>query len=96
MPSSARRREGAVEVVDGERDVVVAGAVLVLGDAVVVGQLEDRVLAGQVHEDVDRLVADRHPPGHFEAELFVELDRAIDLADPVTGVEEAGHRRGQA
>ena len=32
--------EGGVEVVDDEGDVVVAGAVLVGGDAVVVGQLE--------------------------------------------------------
>ena len=85
--------EGSVEVVDGEGDVVVAGAVLVLGDAVVVGELQDRVLAGQVHEDVDRLVADRHPPGLLEAELLVEGDRPIDVAYPVTGVEESRHAR---
>ena len=53
--------EGAVEVLDADRDVVVAGAQLVGVDAVVVGQLEARVLAGHPHEDVDRLVADRHP-----------------------------------
>ena len=33
--------EGGVEVVDREGDVVVAGAVVVVDDAVVVGQLED-------------------------------------------------------
>ena len=38
--------EGGVEVVDAEGDVVVAGAVVVLGDAVVVGQLEAGVFAG--------------------------------------------------
>ena len=32
--------EGAVEVLDAEGDVVVAGAVVVGGDAVVVGELE--------------------------------------------------------
>ena len=58
----------------------------------VVGQLEARVLAGQRHEDVDRLVADRHPPHLLEAELLVEGDRAVDVADPVAGVEEAGQR----
>ena len=83
--------EGGVEVVDAEGDVVVAGAVVVLGDAVVVGQLQARVLAGHRHEDVDRLVADRHPPHLLEAELLVEIDRAIDVADPVAGVEKGGH-----
>ena len=58
----------------------------------VVGQLEARVLAGQAHEDVDRLVADRHPAGLLEAELLVEGDRAVDVADPVAGVEVGGHR----
>ena len=84
--------EGAVEVVDGEGDVVVAGAEFVGVDAVVVGQLQARVLAGHAHEDVDRLVADRHPRHLLEAELGVEGDRAVDVADPVAGVEEAGHR----
>ena len=51
--------ERAVEVVHADRDVVVARAEVVGVDAVVVGQLEARVLAGQPHEDVDRLVADR-------------------------------------
>ncbi len=73
--------------------MVVAGAVLVAGHAVVVGQLQDRVLARQVHEDVDRLVADRHPARLFEADLLVEGDRAVDVADPVAGVQEGRHSR---
>src|SRR3954447_24472171 len=92
-PQLRQAGEGVVEVaVDEQGDVVVAAAVLVAGDAVVVGELEARVFAGQGHEDVDRLLADRHPPHLFEAELLVEGDRAVDLADPVAGVEERGHR----
>src|SRR5215213_3560104 len=80
--------EGAVEVVDGERDVVVARAQLVGVHAVVVGQLEPVTVAREPHEDVDRLVADRHPPPLLEAEGLVERDRAIDVADAVAGVEK--------
>ena len=69
-----RAAERAVEVVDGQRDVVVAGAELVGVDAVVVGQLEPVAVAGQAHEDVDRLVADRHPAALLEAERLVEGD----------------------
>src|SRR6185437_883002 len=69
------------------------GAVVVLGDAVVVGQLQaGDLFAGQAHEDVDRLLADRHPPHLLEAEILVEGDRAVDLADPVAGVQEGRHR----
>jgi hypothetical protein len=69
------------------------GAVELVGvDAVVVGQLEDRHAVLEAHEDVDRLVADRHPADLGEAELLVEGDRGVDVADPVTGMEEGvGH-----
>src|SRR4029079_19044597 len=80
--------ERAVEVRDRERDVVVAGAELVGVDAVVVGELEAIAVAGEAHEDVDRLVADRHPPPLLEAERLVELHGAVDVADPVAGVNE--------
>src|SRR5215218_9961871 len=83
--------EGAVEVLYRESDVVVAGAELIRVDAVVVGQLEHRVLSGQPHEHVDRLVADRHPRPLLESELLVERDRAVDVADAVAGVEVGRH-----
>ena len=52
--------ERAVEVLDRQRDVPVAGAELVGVDAEVVGQLElGRVLTGDAEEVVRRLVADR-------------------------------------
>ena len=70
-------------------DVVVARAQVVRVDAVVVGQLEHRILARQVHEDVDRLVADRPYAGLLEAELLVEGHGAVDVADAVAGVEVA-------
>src|SRR3954453_8106583 len=85
---AAEPLEGAVEVVDGERDVVVARAELVVVDAVVVGQLEPVAVARNAHEHVDRLVADRHPPPLLEAERLVEGDRAVDVADAVAGVDQ--------
>ena len=45
MPFSPSCASVAVEVVDGQRDVVVAGAELVGVDAVVVGQLEPVAVA---------------------------------------------------
>src|SRR4051812_36381953 len=86
--------KGRVEVVDRERDVPVAGADLVRALLVLVpGQLEPRAVAGEAHEDVDGLVADRHPGQLLEAELLVELDAAVDLEDAVTGVDELAHSR---
>src|SRR4051794_6975845 len=84
----AQALEGAVEILHGDRDVVVAGAELVAVDAVVVGQLEPRIVARQAHEDVDRLVADRHPGALLEAERFVEADGTVDVADAIAGVQE--------
>src|SRR3954468_9871725 len=88
--------ERRVEVRRGDRDVVVAGAELVGVDAVVVRELEAVVVAGQAHEDVDRLVADRHAPALLEAEGLVEGDGAVDVADAVAGVDERGHRADHA
>src|SRR4051794_10235545 len=59
----------------------------------VVGQLEPGILARKAHEHVDRLVPDGHPRHLLEAELLVEGNRAIDVADPVAGVEVGGHGR---
>src|SRR4051812_27076172 len=91
-PLLAQLRERRVEVGGGDRDVVVAGAQLVGVDAVVVGELEAVLVAGQAHEDVDRLFADRHPAALLEAERLVERDGAVDVADAVAGVDERGHR----
>ena len=74
MPCSASAASVSVHVLDRERDVVVARAELVGLDAVVVGQLEAVAVAGQAHEDVDRLVADRHAAALLEAERLVEGD----------------------
>src|SRR4051812_15550332 len=63
--------QGPVHVLDGDRDVVVAGAEVVGVDAVVVGQLEPPAVAGEAHEDVDRLVADGEAADLLEAELLV-------------------------
>ena len=54
----------------------------------VVGQLEPVAVAREAHEDVDRLLANRHPPALFEAERLVEGDGPVDLPDPVAGVDE--------
>src|SRR5918999_1902596 len=83
--------ERPLQVLHAERDVVVARAEVVGVDAVVVGQLEHRVLARQLHEHVGRLVADRHAPRLREAELLVERDGAVDVADSIAGVEVGGH-----
>src|ERR671922_2821597 len=70
--------ERLVEVIGRDRNVAVAGADLVrLVTSEVVGQLEPRPVARQSHEDVDRLVADRDSAELLEAELLVELDRAV-------------------
>ena len=42
----------------------------------------------EAEEDVDGLVADGHPPALLEAERLVEGDAAIDVADPIAGVNE--------
>src|SRR3954451_14152839 len=88
--------ERRVEVRRGDRDVVVAGAELVGVDAVVVRELEAVLVAGQAHEDVDRLFADRQAPALLEAEALVEGDRAVDVADAIAGVDERGHRADHA
>jgi hypothetical protein len=72
--------------------VAIAGADVVgLGLAVVERQLQPRVVAvlGLVHEDVGRLVADRRAADLLEAQRLVEGDRAVDVGDPVAGVDQA-------
>src|SRR3954470_4459609 len=86
-------REHLVEVLDRDRDVVVARAELVGVDAVVVGQLQARPVAVEAHEDVDRLIADREASDLLHAEGLVERNRAVDVPDPVTGVDQLTHRR---
>ena len=73
----------------------VGGALVVGVDAVVVRQLEaGRVsVPGDVHEDVDRLVTDREAADLLEAERLVERDRAVDVGDPVAGVNQVRHVR---
>ena len=91
IPCSRRRSSVASRSGGGHRDVVVAGAQLVRVDAEVVGQLQARAVAGEAHEDVDRLVADRHPADLLESEGLVEGDRPVDVADAVAGVDQLGH-----
>ena len=93
MPWAARCSTVALQVVDGDRDVVVAVADVVGVDAVVVGELEAVGVAWQAHEDVDRLVADRLAAALLEPERLVEGDRAVDVADAVTGVDQFARRR---
>ena len=87
--------ESPLQVLDRERNVVVARSEVVRVDPVVVGQLEDGVLAWQPHEDVDGLVADGHAPPLLEAEVLVELDGAVDVADSVARVQIGRHRHGK-
>src|ERR1044072_9215024 len=84
----AEPRERPPDVVHGQRDVVVPRTELVLVHAVVVSQLEPVAVAGQAHEHVDRLFADRHPAALLESERLIEGDGAVDLTDPVTGMDE--------
>ena len=96
-PDLGEALEGCVEVVDGECDVAVARADVVwLGLAVVEGELEAVAVAGEAHEDVGGLVADGDAAALLEAELLVELNRAVDVGDPVAGVDEFGGHAGQA
>src|SRR5439155_6287616 len=90
-PLLAQAREGRGEVVDRESDVPVPRSELVGVDPEVVRQFEPILVAGQAHEDVDRLVADRQPPALLEAERGVERDRTVDIADAVAGVDQVGH-----
>src|SRR4051812_43095203 len=84
----AQPRERAVEILDGERDVVVARAELVGVDAEVVRELEPVAVAREAQEDVDRLVADGHAATLLEPERLVEGDGPVDVPDPVAGVDQ--------
>src|SRR5579862_601920 len=89
--------ERRTQVVDGERDVPVAGAEVVRAPIVVVRQLEHGRLAADRVEVVRRLdcaVADDvHVALELEAEGFVERAAALGVGDPHHGVQELGHRR---
>ena len=92
MPIGRQPFDRRVHVVDRDRDVPVTGADLVRLILVAVpGQLEPRTVVLQTHEDVDRFVPDRQATDLLEAELLVELDRTVDVEDPVTGVDELTH-----
>ena len=93
-PDARELLERGVQVVDGQGDVAVARADVVRAVLVFVpGQLQAVAVAGQAHEDVDRLVADRQPPAFLEAQLLVERDRPVDVRDPVAGVDQLAHGR---
>src|SRR5436305_4263314 len=81
--------ERLVEVAGGDRDMAVAGAELIwLVVSNVVGQLESRLgpVLGESHEDIYGLIPDRQPPHLLKSKGPVELDRAVDIRDPVAGV----------
>src|SRR5204862_2127610 len=50
-------------------------------------------VARKAHEDVDRLVSNGQAGELLEPERLVELDRPVDVADPVAGVDELAHER---
>src|SRR5215211_2697294 len=83
--------ECAVEILGRDRDVVVAGAEVVAVDARVVGELEPRAVVGQAHEDVGRAIGEIEAADLLESERVVEGDGPVDVADPVTGVDEGRH-----
>ena len=76
MPCSASAASVAVEVVDADRDVAVAGPEVVRSAVVVQRQLELLVLAGEAEEVVRRLPLavpdDVHVAAELEAERLVE------------------------
>lgn len=84
----AQAREGAVQVIGGDRDVTIAGTDLVAVHAGVECQLEARTVAGHSHEYVRRAVREVRPPDLLEAEGAVEANRSIDVGYPVAGVDE--------
>ena len=90
-----QRREGAVEVVDADRDVPVRGAQLVGAAVVVVGQLEDVLVVAEREEVVRRLALavsdDVHVAGEAKAQRLVEAAAPLGVGDPNHGVQEVGH-----
>src|SRR5205814_538046 len=91
-----RRRQ----VVDGERDMAVAGAELVRATVVVVGQLELLLLSGNAEEVVRRLLLtvpdDVHVATELEPERLVERPALLGIGDSVHRVQiarHAGHRK---
>src|ERR671924_1049231 len=88
-PLSRQFVERRVEVVDGQRDVAVAGPDLIRVDAEVVRQFElGRVFAWDAEEVVDRLVADRQLAPLLEAERLVEGDRPLRIGHAVARVDQ--------
>ena len=82
--------DACVKVADGERDVAVPIANLVLLAAVMIeGQFKPRLIAvaRQIHEQICCFSTNRHPTNHFESKRLVELGRAITIEDAVTGVD---------
>jgi hypothetical protein len=85
--------EQAVEVVDGERDVVVALAEVVrLLAPDVDRQLEPVAVPGQAHVDVVGL-PEVELAAALEAERLVEAHRRVDVADAHAGVDERQRHR---
>ena len=79
-----------VDVLDGDREVVVAVAEVVgLLAADVHGQLEPVAVAGQAHVDVVRRL-EVEPAALLEAEGAVEADGGVGVADADAGVDECG------
>src|SRR6059058_5496386 len=88
----------AVEVVDADRDVAVAGAEVIRTAVVVVGQLQDRVVAAHREEVVRRLLLsvpdDVQLAVEREAERLVEGAAPAGVGDPYHRVQEGrGHCR---
>src|ERR1051325_1750630 len=86
-PLPGELRDGRVDVVDRDRDVVVAVAEVVrLLAALIDGQLERVAVARQAHVDVVRRL-ELQLPALVEAERLVEADRGVDVAHADAGVD---------
>src|SRR5437763_5419093 len=82
-------RQRAVEVVDADRDVAVAGAEVIRTPVVVVGQLQDRVVAAHREEVVRRLLLS--VPDDVQLAVEREAERLVEGAAPA-GIGDPDHR----
>ena len=97
MPCAWSSVSVAVEIVDADSDMAVAGAELVRATVVVERQLEHALLVADREEVVRRLALavpnDVHLALKAEPERLVERAAPRRIRDPDHGVQEGGHGR---